>query len=438
MTRALWISHFPVFGGPHNLALQLREPLLRLGAETTMLLPAEQGTAAMRLRAGGVPMVTIPLRRVRRSRDPRVHLSLVAGLPREVRNIRQVLREGEHDLVLLTGLANPHGAIAARLEGLPIVWQILDTATPRAVRAAVMPLVRRLADAVMFNGRTLVELHSGCRPLKQPTVLFTGPADTERFSPVTPDERAAMRAELGVPPDVPFVGTVANLNPMKGIEWFIRAAERVHQARPDTWFLISGACYDTHRGYLDQLEREMRSAAVPAERWIVRHEPPDRHYPALDVKLITSLPASEGRTTTAPEAMACGLPVVATDVGAVREVVEHETTGLVVPPLDPEALATATVRLLADPALRGELGRVARERAVARYSLLPSATVYIDCYADARSYHEGRAAGSRFSPTAARSRLVVSSQRWRVPLMTIIKSAAELAHSAAARLARRA
>ncbi len=394
MTRALWISHYPVFGGPHNLALQLHGPLQRLGAETTMLLPAEQGTAAERLRAGGVPVVTIPLRRFRRSRDPRMHLALAAGLAPEVRRIRHVMRDGGHDLVLLTGLANPHGAIAARLEGLPIVWQILDSATPSPIRAAAMPLVRRWADAVMFNGRALVDLHTGHRPLKQPAALFTGPADTDRFHPATAEERATMRAELGVSPGAPFVGTIANLNPMKGVEWFIRAAERIHRALPDAWFLISGAAYDTHRAYRDQLEREMLEGPVPADRWIVRHDPPDRHYPALDVKLITSLPASEGRTTTAPEAMACGVPVVTTDVGAVSEVVEHGLTGLVVPPLDPDALAKGTLRLLTDPVLRAELGRMGRERAIERYALAPSAAVYIDSYVDARDYHRRRAASN--------------------------------------------
>ena len=99
-----------------------------------MLLPEEPGSAAGRLRAGGVPVITLPLSRLRRSRDPRPHLALLAGLGPDVRRIRRALRGGGHDLVVLTGLANPHGAIAARLEGLPLVWQILDTATPPAVR----------------------------------------------------------------------------------------------------------------------------------------------------------------------------------------------------------------------------------------------------------------------------------------------------------------
>ena len=204
-----------------------------------------------------------------------------------------------------------------------------------------------------------------------------------------------MRDELGVPRDAPFVGTVANLNPMKGIEWFIRAARLIHEQRPDAWFLISGATYPNHEDYRLMLEREMAATGVPRERFVVRHDPPDRHYPSLDVKLITSLPASEGRTTTGPEAMACAVAVVATDVGSVAEVVEHGETGLVVAPRDAGALARATLALLADPDLRHRLGATGRERALERYALEPSARTMIDSFSAARDFHAARRRRSR-------------------------------------------
>ncbi len=394
-TKALWVSQFPVFGGPHNVALRLAEPLLRQGVATTVLLPEEPGTAAERLRGGGVPVVCVPWQRIRRTRDPRVHASLLLKAGPDVLRIRRVIRDGAHDLVVLTGLIHWQGALAARLEGVPIVWQLLDTATPAPVRAALMPLVQRWADAVMFNGQHLVDWHTRGRTLRQPATLFTGPVDTERFRPADKPQRDRMRDALGVPRDAPLVGTVANLNPMKGIEWFIRAARFIHERRPEAWFLISGASYSNHAGYRLMLDAEMRATGVPLERFVVRHDPPDRHYPALDVKLITSLPASEGRTTTGPEAMACGVPVVATDVGAVREVIEEGVTGFVVPPQDAEALARATLVLLDDAALRSRLGATGRERALKLYALEPSARIMLDSFADARRFHAARGARSR-------------------------------------------
>ena len=308
----------------------------------------------------------------------------------EVAEIRRLMSRGQYDIAVLLGLTNPHAALAGRLERLPIVWQILDSATPPPVRASLMPFVRRWSDAVMFNGHALERMHNRGRPLRQPVTFFTAPVDTARFRPRDAAERTRLRAELKIPPDAPVVGTVANINPMKGIEWFVRAAVRVHAERPDAWFVICGQDYSTHARYRAQLEREMRASAIPRERWIRVQGDPDPYYPTFDVKLITSVPRSEGRTTTGPEAMACGIPVVATDVGAVREVIEDGRSGLVVPPLDADALANATLRLLSDPKLRARLGREGRRLAVERYGIRSSLDAHLEALTAGLRYHAGR------------------------------------------------
>jgi glycosyltransferase involved in cell wall biosynthesis len=388
--RVLWINPFPVFGGPHNTVLTLNEPLQAAGVESVFLLPTEPGSAADRLRAGNVEVLTTRLHRLRRTLDPRRHAALVGHAPSEVAAIRALMRDVRYDVVVLMGLTNPHGALAARLEHTPLVWQILDTATPPAVRAALMPLVRRWSDAVMFNGHALEEAHCGGRPLSPPVTIYTAPVDTDRFHPRSAAERALLRAELGIPSDASVVGTVANINPMKGIEWFVRTAIRVHKARPDSWFLLCGQSYRTHARYRAQIEQQMRVSPVPAERWIIVDGDPARYYPVLDVKLITSVPRSEGRSTTGPEAMACGIPVVASDVGAVHEVIESGRTGIVVPALDAAALAHATLTLLSDPGLRARLGREGRRRAVERYGIRPSLEAHLEALYAALRHHAGR------------------------------------------------
>ena len=276
--------------------------------------------------------------------------------------------------MVLTGLMNPHGAIAARRAGVPVVWQVLDTRTPPIPRSAAMTLVRRWADSVMFNGRAVEELHVGGRPLKVPSFQFTGGVDLKRFRP-DPELRKETRRRFGVPEDALFVGTVANLNPMKGIEYFIRAASRVFSENPDSWFLINGSTYETHRAYAAALHREAEASSVPSERFIWTDGLPQNHYVALDVTLVTSRPRSEGTTTTAPESLACEVPVVATDVGSVREVVSNGVTGVIVPPDSPEALARETLRLAADPALRRRLGEAGRREVAEHHSMEATASV---------------------------------------------------------------
>lgn len=388
-SRVLWVSHYPIYGGPHNVVLRLAAPLAEEGVHSTMLLPAEPGTAVARIRAAGVQVLTIPLARLRGSRDPALHLRFAFAFWPDVTRIRRCIREHMIDTVVVTGLANPHAALAARLEGATVVWQILDTYTPAALRAVTMPMVRLFADAAMFNGRALVDLHVRGRPLELPVALFTGPVDVTRFSP-NPERGQQLRDRFRIPPDAPLVGTVANFNPMKGIEWFIRAAGLIYRERPDAWFLMSGASYTNHAEYSAKLAREREASGVPAGRWVITDETPEDHYRALDVKLITSLPRSEGRTTTGPEAMATGVPVVTTDVGAVSEVVLDGKCGFVVPALDAEALARATLRLLDDTELRRQFGREGRRLAVEYHSVEPMTRVFLDTFRAATAWHAAR------------------------------------------------
>ena len=182
--RALWVFHFPVYGGPHNTAVGVRGPLADLGWETVAALTDEPGNAEQRLTEGGLETVTMPLHRLRASWHPRDNLQTAAALRGEVRALEQLIRARSCDLVVLTGLMNPHGAVAARRAGVPVVWQVLDTRTPPVPRSAAMALVRRWADSVMFTGRAVEELHVGGRPLKSPSFQFSGGVDLSAFAAI--------------------------------------------------------------------------------------------------------------------------------------------------------------------------------------------------------------------------------------------------------------
>jgi glycosyltransferase involved in cell wall biosynthesis len=376
----LTVIHYPFFGGPHNRALRLAEPLGRAGAETTVLLPDDPGNAAQRLRSAGIDVVTMPLHRLRATLHPFTHLRLAARFWPEVRAIRNLIRERNIDLVQVDGLVNPHGAIAARLEDVPVVWVLLDTRPPILLRRAMMPLVTRLADSVMFDGHGLIAAHPAGAALLNRSFVYYPQVDVTAYFPGCADQ-GRVRAELGIPPAGPVVGTVANINPQKGLQYFIQAAALIKRRVPDAWFLVVGAFYDTHAAYAQRL-RDLaerlgvwNSMVFPGFRDDV-----ERMFSAMDVSLITSVPRSEGTTTTAQESMAVGVPVVATDVGAVSEVVEDGVTGYVVPPLDPEAIAEAALRLMQDPALREGMGRAGRQRALERFSLETCAQVHLEAY----------------------------------------------------------
>jgi glycosyltransferase involved in cell wall biosynthesis len=378
--KVLCVVHYANFGGPHNEALRLKEALRRRGWEIEVAVPDEPGTAARRLEGEGVRAHALPLSRLRASSDPTLLFRFARDFRPTVHRLEQVIDATSADVVQIGGLVNPHAAFAARRRGTAVVWQIVDSRAPAPLRRVAMTLVRRLADAVMFDGEALVELHGGSGSLLVPHFVYFPPVDTARFAP-SAECRRQVRAELGIPAQAAVVGTVSSLNPMKGLEHFVDAAAQVVHSQPDTWFIVVGGAPGSHRGYEERVRQRAAKRALPnpivfaGERSDV-----ERWYPAFDVHVISSRPRSEGTTTTALEAQACGVPVVATRVAALAEVVDDGVTGLLVPPEQPRAIADAVSRLLGDEKLRARMGSAGRELAVNRFDAEHVADVYVRAY----------------------------------------------------------
>jgi glycosyltransferase involved in cell wall biosynthesis len=374
-----------VFGGPHNQALLLARALERRGVDMTVLVPEGPGGAASRLRDANIVVVTIPLHRLRESLNPAHQLSLLARFWPEVRALRRVIRERDIDLVQIGGLVNPHAAIAARLEGAAVVWQLLDTRAPMALRRVLMPLVVRVADIVMSTGRKVAAVHPGAEALGDRLRVFFPPVDPDLFEPLNLDAVAA-RAEFGLGQSDLVVGTVGNLNPQKGYEYLLQAMALARAEGTEAKLLIIGASHDTHRAYERGLYRLCGKLGLVKGQDVIFAGPREDVRPALaamDVFAFAPVPRSEGAPTAVEEAMMMGLPVVATDVGAMAEVVDNCRTGYLVPPLNPRGMSEVLLRLLGDSAERTRLGACGRDRARELFSLEECADVHLAAYESA-------------------------------------------------------
>src|SRR6478672_11030950 len=260
--KVLCVVHSPFFGGPHNEALRLEEPLRRRGWEIEVAIPDEPGSAAARLEEAGVRVHSLPLSRLRASLDPRLLIGFARDFRPSVGRLERTIEDTCADVVQIGGLVNPHAAFAARRAGAAVVWQIVDSRSPAPLRRAAMLLVRRFADAVMFDGEALVALHGGRESLAVPTFVYFPPVDTARFVP-SAESRRQVRDELGIPEDAPVVGTVSGLNPMKGVEYFLDAAAQVAAGRPETWFIVVGGAPASHRDYGERLRRRADELVLP-------------------------------------------------------------------------------------------------------------------------------------------------------------------------------
>lgn len=382
LMRVLSVIHYPVYGGPHNRNRRVAPLLTSTGMETVVLLPDEPGNAADRLIEGGLDVITIPLTRIRAKWNPLYHLRLFARLWGDVARIRQVIREREIDVVQINGLVNPQGAIAAKLERVPVVWQILDTYPPIWLRRLVMPLVKRLANVVMCTGLQVAAEHPGATDFKDNLVLFYPPVDLEQFTN-SEERRELARRELALPEDTFVVGTVGNVNPQKGHLTFVRAAARLKKRISGVRFVILGATHSNHRALTVRILREAASLGLLDGVDISIVDPGAKVFqlePAFDVFWMTSEPRSEGIPTAAEEAMALGIPVVGTEVGSLGEIVREGQTGFVVAPYDVDGLVERTMRLYNDRSLSIKLSEQAQADALSKFGVRRCADSHRQAY----------------------------------------------------------
>jgi glycosyltransferase involved in cell wall biosynthesis len=318
-----------------------------------------------------------------------VHIRFVAGLPAEVRRLRGLIRTEGIDIVQIGGLVNPHAAIAARLERVPIVWQLLDTRAPRPVAMAAMAWVRGLADVVMSTGVAVAEAHPGYPAIADRVIPFFPPVELERFAP-HPELRAEIRSAWGIPETALVVGCVANINPQKGILELMRAFAQVRSRHADTRLVLVGAEYATHATYSAAVRAQLASDGLVEGQDVIfvgERDDVERQLAGMDVMALAAVPRSEGVTTAVLEGMASGLAVVVTDVGALREAVDDTRCGFVVPAGSTHAFALALARLLGDSALRIRMGQEARRVAEDRFSVDRCADTHVRAYMQALARH---------------------------------------------------
>jgi glycosyltransferase involved in cell wall biosynthesis len=375
------ITDLDVGGAERSLAA-LVGPLAEAGFAATVVSLMRGGALAEVLRRDGVPVHELGLKPGRPS--PRALLRLV-----------RIIRAARPDLVQTWMYhADLLGGAAARLAGrMPVVWGLHNTNldprhTKRSTRwvvRACAALSRRVPNKIVSCSDAGVRIHVEQGYAAERFVSIPNGFDTTALQP-DPAQRTAVRAELGLAENAVVIGQVARFDPQKDHHNFVRAAARVAGQRPDAHFVLVGkGCAPdnaTLAGWID--------ATGCAERFHLLGLRADagRLLGAFDVAVLSSA-YGEAFPLVVGEAMACGVPCVATDVGDAARIIGD--TGRIVAPRDAPALAAAVLELLAPSATeRAAFGAAARSRIVAEFSLPAVAARYAALYDELIDHHEHR------------------------------------------------
>jgi glycosyltransferase involved in cell wall biosynthesis len=351
----LYKDYYPVFGGIENHIRLLAEGLHAGGVDARVLV-TNTDSQTRHEQIGGVP-VTKTARQVN-----------VSSAPISLPYFHELWRQEQGIDIAHAHFPYPPGEIAHLLFGRSrrfVITYHSDIVKQRVLGLLYRPLlwqVLKRADLLTVSNPVTIQTSPFLRPLAEKCRVIHFGQDLSRFQRTLQhaEDAAAIRERYGKRPLLLFVGRFRHY---KGVDVLIRAMHQV-----DAELLLVGI------GPMEKAWRQVAQDEGLEDKVHFLGEASDDEvltlYHAADIFVLPSTNRAETLGIVQIEAMACGLPVICTELGTGTSYVnQHEVTGLVTPPNDPGALVAAINRLLADPALRAQMGAAGLKRAQKEFSL---------------------------------------------------------------------
>jgi glycosyltransferase involved in cell wall biosynthesis len=344
------------------MLLETVEAAVAQGRRVEVLLADDGpvGWLSSTLEARGIDCLRVDLAPVRRRYlKARTFPRLTASMYRARRTIRARARAIGAEIVHVNTSALLVGAIIGRPGGARLVWHLHEiVGRPMLLAYVFRTLPVTASDRVVVVSNAVGRhLRPWWLARRRVTVIPDGIAPTDR-SPVALPGRGD--------PRVAFVG---RLNRSKGYEIFVEAARRVGERNAGVGFVVAGSPPQGEEWREDDLKDRVERSGL-GDRIAVLGYRPDAAgvFDSVQIAVVPSL-WPEGFGLVILEAMRSGCAIIATDHGGAPEILEHEVSGLLVPPGDVEALAAAIERLVTDEALRRRLGEAAQRRVMEAFTL---------------------------------------------------------------------
>jgi len=340
-------------GGTEMNALRTAARLDRSKFKVTVVTLRGEGPLTERYAEVGIPVRRFPI------------FSLFG--PATVRQAVQLARFLEQERVDVVHCHDQYSnfftVASARLARVPVVLSSKRWLHSTLAYRIVNGIGFRLSTRVLANSPAVASsLERDDRLASKRIVIVPNFVDEAAFTAPTDAQQHDWRRELGLHDGARVVGIVASLLRIKDHGTLLRAASILRHRWPDVRVVVVGA--GPELAPLQALAETLGVMGLVRFAGL-RPQVPSFHY-LFEVSTLCSI--SEGFPNTLVEAMAAGRPVVATDVGGVRDAVRHDENGLVVPARNPEALAAAIDALLADPERGQTMGARGRERARSEFS----------------------------------------------------------------------
>ena len=365
-------------GGISIQTLDVSEKVNERGFENVIVTPEEPGDFLQMVEKRGVGTAQLPYFLPKHFDSLQAILWNIRWLvtfPMSVWQIWRAFQEYDPDAVHLNGLMMVQPGLAAKLEGINVIWYLVsDNIYPDWLVRAIIPFVNRIADEIALISESNREFY--LQQGKDVTVI-PGGIDTSRLHPYQVDETAVtkLKDKYDIGQDDTVVVTLAKTHPMKGQKYAIEAINKMD--RDDVKYLIVGPERDQE--YTDELRTMIDSYDLDDEVYITGYV--DEKTTALGVADIFLLPSlGEGTPLAIMEAMAMGVPTVATSVGGVPDMLDGGDAGKLIPREDPDSISKALEEYISNPELMRRNSAKASKLAETKFSIERISDKYVSLY----------------------------------------------------------
>jgi len=253
----------------------------------------------------------------------------------------------------------PIGILASRLTGCPCLVHVRQEIETRKVKQYWLDKARMVLPVSESIGNVIRD--AGISEEKVQVLLSGISKKSAEPSPPSRGTLAILKKITGQP----IIGTVANLFPRKGLEYLVQAVGNLKESFDNILLVIVGT---GDSQYESQLRKQIQDLNLTQHVLFTGfQEYPELFVSQFDVFVLPSI--QEGFGIVLLEAMALGKPIVASNVGGIPEIVQHEKTGILVKAADVEELNKGVLTLLNDPNKRRKMGEQAQKRAAEHFSV---------------------------------------------------------------------
>jgi glycosyltransferase involved in cell wall biosynthesis len=370
------VAHFMPWagvGGTEHATLRIAAAVRDRGYRSVAFCRDDAGEVQQFFQQAGIETVTY--------RDADLALRRPGAIVALGRTLARELRRLDVDLLHCADVdAGVRAGLAGRIARIPVLCHVRNPVLEMPFRDR---LLLSTVNTFVFVSRDTWTTFAYDVPPSRGRVLYDGIVPEP---PAAADVRAGVRRELGLAPDTPVVGMTARVSPQKDYVTLGRAAVRVREAVPGVRFVIVGD-HDSHAAHREHFalvhDELQRLGVLDAFLFTGFRSDVGRVMRAFDV--FTLCTHFEGLPLVVLEAMAVGLPVVATAVNGIPEVIDSDEVGLLHAHEDSDALARHLVAVLTDPSRAARMGAAGREAVRRRFGMEAFGDNVVKLYEDALS-----------------------------------------------------